>query len=304
MKRQETVYFPRKARAPYFSASSLSHDGATDAVGGGLASPLLQFHPSGAAGAGGGGTFGSGATTNAHNHSNNPGGANPQSSNASSSSSTWNEADAAAGGGSAASRVASTNSLTRLHRVASETTAGRAAILPAPRRSDINLRAAATAAAAAEEVHRVAAAGAGTSATTSASSSATNVNAAQDRAESRSQSPSFTGHNHSSNTAPDWRLRVRMRTVGVGLVLALNIGTDPPDTVKPHPCAVLQCWMDPRTVSRSKAKEWIGERLEQQYAVWQLARTARPLRYRRALDPTVEDVRNLCIQMRRQARNE
>jgi hypothetical protein len=87
---------------------------------------------------------------------------------------------------------------------------------------------------------------------------------------------------------PDWRLRVRMRTTGIGLVLCLNIGTDPPDLVKPHPCAVLQGWMDPTTVSRQKAKEWIGERLEQQYAAWQLARTARPLRYRRAADPTVD----------------
>jgi len=103
---------------------------------------------------------------------------------------------------------------------------------------------------------------------------------------------------------PDWRLKDRMKTVGVGLVMALNVGTDPPDVTKPYPCAVLQCWMDPRSVSRAQAKELIGERLEQQYAKWQLARTARPLKYRRALDPTVEDVRNLCVQLRRQARNE
>jgi hypothetical protein len=105
---------------------------------------------------------------------------------------------------------------------------------------------------------------------------------------------------------PDWRLRDRMRTVGVGLVVALNIGTPPPDVVKPHPCAVLQCWMDPTSVSRSKAKEIIGEKLEQQYAQWQLAkvRATRPLKYRRALDPTVEDVRNLCVRLRRDARQE
>lgn len=103
---------------------------------------------------------------------------------------------------------------------------------------------------------------------------------------------------------PDWRLRDRMKTVGVGLVLALNIGTDPPDISKPHPCAVLECWIDPRSVSRAKAKEIIGERLEMQYAKWQLVRTARPLKHKRALDPTIEDVRSLCLQMRRQARNE
>ena len=33
---------------------------------------------------------------------------------------------------------------------------------------------------------------------------------------------------------PDWRLRERMKTVGVGLVLALNVGTDPPDIVSTY----------------------------------------------------------------------
>jgi len=110
--------------------------------------------------------------------------------------------------------------------------------------------------------------------------------------------------NQTTDIKPDWRLRDRMKTVGIGLVMALNVGTDPPDLTKPSPCAVLQCWMNPFAYSRAKAKELIGERLEQQYAKWQLARTARPLKYRRALDPTVEDVRTLCLQLRRQARSE
>ena len=79
---------------------------------------------------------------------------------------------------------------------------------------------------------------------------------------------------------------------------------DPPDVTKPHPCAVLQCWTDPRTISRSAAKGLIVERLEQQYAKWQLARTGRPLKYKKALDPTVEDVRELCLSLRRQAKTE
>ena len=61
---------------------------------------------------------------------------------------------------------------------------------------------------------------------------------------------------------PTWRSKERMKTVGIGLVMALNIGTDPPDLTKPHPCAKLQCWMDPTSVSRAKAKEKIGEQLE------------------------------------------
>jgi Raptor N-terminal CASPase like domain len=130
----------------------------------------------------------------------------------------------------------------------------------------------------------------------------------------------------SSPIKPDWRLRDRMKTVGVGLIMSLNVGTDPPDIIKPNPCAVLQCWIDPRPtigsgsgiittnlatntgtttgMTRAKARELIGERLERQYSKWQLTRTARPLKFRKALDPTVEDVRNMCIRLRREARNE
>ncbi len=107
---------------------------------------------------------------------------------------------------------------------------------------------------------------------------------------------------------PSWRLRDRMKTVGVGLVMALNVGTDPPDIVKPHPSAKLQCWMDPSSVTRAKAKEKIGDRLEKQYGKWQQQRntssSSRSFKYRKALDPTVEDVRALCLTLRKQARHE
>ncbi|CAB9503552.1 Regulatory-associated protein of TOR [Seminavis robusta] len=119
-----------------------------------------------------------------------------------------------------------------------------------------------------------------------------------------SQSATAAGEEAAEGVVPSWRLRDRMKTVGVGLVMALNVGTDPPDIIKPHPCAKLQCWMDPSTTSRARAKEKIGERLESQYARWQQQRAARPLKYRRALDPTVEDVRALCLWLRRQARHE
>lgn len=103
------------------------------------------------------------------------------------------------------------------------------------------------------------------------------------------------------NMTPSWRLKERMKTVGVCLVLALNIGTDPPDLNKPTPCAKLQCWLDPTSISRAKAKERIGERLEQQYAKWQ---QRSKLKYRRALDPTVDVVKDLCLRMREAARTE
>lgn len=100
---------------------------------------------------------------------------------------------------------------------------------------------------------------------------------------------------------PTWRLKERMKTVGVALVLALNIGTDPPGLNKPSPCAKLQCWLDPTSVSRAKAKERIGERLEQQYAKWQ---QRSKLKYRRAIDPTVDVVKDLCLRMRESAKHE
>ena len=101
---------------------------------------------------------------------------------------------------------------------------------------------------------------------------------------------------------PTWRLKERMKTVGACLVLALNIGTDPPDLVnKPNPFATLQTWLDPTLISRAKARERVGERLEQQYARWQQRSR---LRYRRALDPTVETVRELCTRSREVAKNE
>lgn len=100
---------------------------------------------------------------------------------------------------------------------------------------------------------------------------------------------------------PTWRIKDRMKTVGVCLVLALNIGTDPPDLHKPTPCAKLQCWLDPTSISRAKAKERIGERLEQQYSKWQ---QRSKLKYRRALDPTVDMVKELCFRMRESAKQE
>lgn len=102
---------------------------------------------------------------------------------------------------------------------------------------------------------------------------------------------------------PHWRMKERMKTTGVGLILALNIGTNPPDVIKPIPSAKLQCWMDPSSTSRSKALLKIGELLEAQYARWQGQHRSR-IRYKSALDPTIDDLRNLCTTLRRYAKNE
>ena len=48
-------------------------------------------------------------------------------------------------------------------------------------------------------------------------------------------------------------------------VLCLNVGVDPPDVVKPEPCARLECWLDPASMPAQKALEAIGKALQAQY---------------------------------------
>lgn len=96
-----------------------------------------------------------------------------------------------------------------------------------------------------------------------------------------------------------WRMRERMKTMDVALVLCLNIGTDPPDVVKASPCARKECWVDPFSMPAQKALETIGKTLQSQYERWQ-ARA----RYRQSLDPTVEETKQLCVSMRRHAKND
>ena len=100
---------------------------------------------------------------------------------------------------------------------------------------------------------------------------------------------------------PLWRQRDRLKTVNAGLVLALNIGTDPPKIHKPNPHAKLQAWYDPTGTSRGKAREIITQRLEDQYTKWN-SRTK--LKIKKTVDPTAEDVRILCQRLRREARGE
>ena len=96
-----------------------------------------------------------------------------------------------------------------------------------------------------------------------------------------------------------WRIRERMKTASVALVLCLNIGVDPPDVIKIQPCARLECWVDPSSVSAPKAMDLIGSNLQMQYERWQPR-----ARYKKCHDPTVEDVKKLCISLRRNAKGE
>ncbi|ELU10886.1 hypothetical protein CAPTEDRAFT_199386 [Capitella teleta] len=96
-----------------------------------------------------------------------------------------------------------------------------------------------------------------------------------------------------------WRMKERMKTVSVALVMCLNVGVDPPDVVKISPCARMECWIDPQTLSQQKALETIGSNLQRQYERWQPR-----ARYKQSLDPTVDEVKKLCTSLRRNAKDE
>lgn len=96
-----------------------------------------------------------------------------------------------------------------------------------------------------------------------------------------------------------WRVKEKYKTHCVALVLCLNVGVDPPDVVKTQPCARHECWIDPQSLSPSKALESIGHALQSQYERWQPR-----ARYKQSLDPTSDEVKKLCCSLRRNAKDE
>ncbi|KAG8926300.1 hypothetical protein FRC02_008981 [Tulasnella sp. 418] len=109
-------------------------------------------------------------------------------------------------------------------------------------------------------------------------------------------SPSqFPTHN-----LPPWRGKdSKLKTAHAALILCLNIGVDPPDTVKTNPCAVLECWVDPFSLPPSKALDAIGKNLQHQFE------SLNPrMRYKTYLDPSVEDTRKFCVGLRKTAKDE
>ena len=95
-----------------------------------------------------------------------------------------------------------------------------------------------------------------------------------------------------------WRLKERMKTAGVVLVVCLNLGTDPPDIIKPAQCARRECWLEP-VGPKQKCLDSIGNALQAQYEKWQSK-----AKYKQCLDPTSEDLRRVCINLRKAARND
>ena len=74
---------------------------------------------------------------------------------------------------------------------------------------------------------------------------------------------------------------------------------DPPDVMKTNPCARNECWIDPLSRSPQKAMEQIGNNLQKQYERWQPR-----ARDKQLLDPTTDEVRKLCLALRKNAKNE
>eukprot|EP01035_Chromulina_nebulosa_P018908 gene18908-24711_t len=89
-----------------------------------------------------------------------------------------------------------------------------------------------------------------------------------------------------------------MKTSAALLVICLNIGTDPPDVIKPNPCARKECWIEP-ILPKQKGLEIIGNALQSQYE-----RLHSKVKYKQCLDPTVDDLRRICVNLRKGVKNE
>ena len=98
-----------------------------------------------------------------------------------------------------------------------------------------------------------------------------------------------------------WRVQSRVKTVFAGLLLCLNIGVDPPDTVKTNPSAKLEAWTDPENPSspNSKIMEAIGKALQSQYEQLSMR-----IRYKQVHDPQIDEVKKNCVHLRRNAKEE
>lgn len=106
------------------------------------------------------------------------------------------------------------------------------------------------------------------------------------------------------------RIRERMKTVSVALVLCLNIGVDPPDSLYPNQGRKL-AWVRPNIASPQRTSQKITSHLQKLYE--KLHPRARYFfveffdsihffcRYKHVVDPTIELVEKLCKSLRRNA---
>ncbi|TKA26001.1 hypothetical protein B0A50_05513 [Salinomyces thailandicus] len=109
------------------------------------------------------------------------------------------------------------------------------------------------------------------------------------------------------NDVSEWRMKDRLKTVSAILAVCLNVGVDPPDVIKPNPCARLECWVDPLPPegaaqggqSSNNTNAQIGKNLQSQYENLSL-RT----RYKLVLDPTIEELKRFTTNLRRTSHQE
>ena len=100
---------------------------------------------------------------------------------------------------------------------------------------------------------------------------------------------------------PNWSVKDRTKTASAALVVCLNLGVDPPDVIKPNPSANLECWTTTQnnTMTNSKILENIGKKLQEQFESLSLK-----TKYKQYLDPSIEETRKFCTNLRRNAREE
>ncbi|KAM3179157.1 hypothetical protein ACTXT7_001108 [Hymenolepis weldensis] len=90
----------------------------------------------------------------------------------------------------------------------------------------------------------------------------------------------------------------KIKTINVALVLCLNMEIDPPDVQIIPPYSRVEAWVDPADAGY-RVVEMIGKNLQSQYERWQPKGC-----YRQCLDPNLEEVKKICVNMRRNARSD
>ena len=77
--------------------------------------------------------------------------------------------------------------------------------------------------------------------------------------------PTYLTHLHRKQLATQlpfetswWKPLEKKKTVYVALVMCLHVGVDPPDIIRPSPCARMQCWQNPLQIAQQKPAEVIG----------------------------------------------
>ncbi|EUB57529.1 Regulatory-associated protein of mTOR [Echinococcus granulosus] len=88
----------------------------------------------------------------------------------------------------------------------------------------------------------------------------------------------------------------KIKTINVALVVCLNMDIDPPDVQKIPPYSRIEAWVDPADAGY-RVVDMIGKNLQSQYERWQPKGC-----YRQCLDPNLEEVKKICVNMRRNAR--